>query len=85
LSKFEKTNKMKAKIKFTAIFQEAKEGGYTTFIEEIPGVNTQGDTLKEAKENLIEAFELVMDTQRMLSKKNLKNSKFIREPLELAS
>jgi predicted RNase H-like HicB family nuclease len=76
---------MKAKIKFTAIFQEAEEGGYTAFIEEIPGVNTQGNTLKEAKENLIEAFELVVDTQRMLSKKNLKNSKFIREPLELAS
>jgi predicted RNase H-like HicB family nuclease len=57
---------MKARVKFTAIFQEAEEGGYTAFIEEIPGVNTQGDTLKKAKENLIEAFELVMDTQRML-------------------
>lgn len=76
---------MKTKVKLTAIFQEAKEGGYIAFIEEIPGVNTQGETLKEAKENLIEAFELVMDTQRMISQKELKNSKIIREPLELAS
>ena len=76
---------MKAKIKLTAVFQEADEGGYIAFIEEIPGVNTQGDTLDEAKINLLEAMELVMDAQRMLSEKELENTRFIRESLDLAS
>ena len=76
---------MKAKIKLTAVFQEAGEGGYIGFIEEIPGVNTQGNTLEETKTNLLEAMELVMDKQRMLSEQELKNTKFIREQLDLAS
>ena len=76
---------MKAKIKLTAVFQEADEGGYVAFIEEIPGVNTQGDTLEEAKRNLLEALELVTDTHRMISEKELKNKRFIRESLDLAS
>ena len=61
---------MKAKLKLTAVFQEAEEGGYIAFIEELPGVNTQGDTLDEAKVNLLEAMDLVFDTRRMLSEKN---------------
>ena len=76
---------MKAKIKLTAVFQEAEEGGYIAFIEELPGVNTQGDTLDEAKANLLEAMELVMDTRRKLSEEELKNTRFIKESLDLAS
>lgn len=76
---------MKAKLKLTAIFQEAEEGGYIAFIEELPGINTQGNTLKEAKTNLLEAMELVMDTRRMLSKEELKNTRFIKETLDLVS
>ncbi len=76
---------MKAKLKLTAVFQEAEEGGYIAFIEELPGVNTQGDTLDEAKVNLLEAMELVMVTRRMLSAEDLKNTRFIKESLDLAS
>jgi predicted RNase H-like HicB family nuclease len=76
---------MKAKLKLTAVFQEAEEGGYIAFIEEIPGVNTQGNTLDEARANLLEALDLVTDTHRMLSERELKDTKFIREPLDLAS
>ena len=61
---------MKAKLKLTAVFQEAEEGGYIAFIEELPGVNTQGDTLDEAKSNLLEAMDLVMDTRRIFQKMN---------------
>lgn len=32
---------MEAKLKLTAIFEKAEEGGYVAFIEELPGVNTQ--------------------------------------------
>ncbi len=42
---------MKAKLELTAVFEEAHEGGYIAFIEEIPGVNTQEETLD--KQNLI--------------------------------
>ena len=75
---------MKTKMKLTAIFEEAEEGGYVAFIEELPGVNTQGETLEESKANLLEALELVLQTQRELSEKELGNRKFIRESLEFA-
>ncbi len=51
---------------FTAIYQ--KRGKWTLgFVEEIPGVNTQGRTLKEAKENLKEALTLILETNRALA------------------
>jgi len=40
---------MKTKLKLTAVFEEAEEGGYIGFVEELPGVNTQGETLEQAK------------------------------------
>ena len=76
---------MKAKLKLTAVFEEAEEGGFIAFFEELPGVNTQGETMNEAKENLLEALDLVMDTQRMLSEKNLGNRNVIKESLLFAS
>ena len=75
---------MKTKLKLTAVFEEAEEGGYIGFVEELPGVNTQGETLEQAKSNLLEALDLVLDTQRKLSEKELINKKIIRESLELA-
>ncbi len=75
---------MKTKMKLTAIFEEAEEGGFVAFIEELPGVNTQGETLEESKANLLEALELVLQTQRELSEKELGNRKYIKEALEFA-
>lgn len=75
---------MKAKLKLTAVFEEVEEGGYIAFIEELPGVNSQGESLDEAKINLMEALELVLDTQRMLSEENLSSKNVIREPLHFA-
>ena len=75
---------MKTKMTLTAIFEEAEEGGFTAFIEELPGVNTQGETLEESKANLLEALELVLQTQRELSEKEMGNRKFIKEALEFA-
>jgi len=74
---------MKASLKLTAVFEEAEEGGYISYIEEIPGVNSQGETLEEAKANLSEALELILETQRMLSRQELKDKTVIRETLEL--
>jgi predicted RNase H-like HicB family nuclease len=37
------------------------------YVEEIPGANTQGRTLAEARENLKEALELVLEENRLLA------------------
>ena len=75
---------MKVDMKFTAVFEEAEEGGYIAYLEEMPGVNTQGETLEEAKENLQEAFKLVVETQRSLQKEEIGNRNVIKEVFELA-
>ena len=51
---------------FTAVYQKVPEG-YIGFIEELPGANTQGDTLEEARSNLREAVQLVLEANRLLS------------------
>jgi predicted RNase H-like HicB family nuclease len=52
---------------FTAVFRKVSEG-YIAFVEELPGANTQGDTLDEARENLREAVELVLEANRELAR-----------------
>ena len=46
-------------MKLTAVFIPVAEG-YVASVEELPGANTQGATLEEARENLREAVELVL-------------------------
>jgi len=48
----------------TAIFEEADEGGYIGYVAELPGANTQGDTLEETRENLSEAIQLILNSNR---------------------
>ncbi|MEK7181290.1 MAG: type II toxin-antitoxin system HicB family antitoxin [Patescibacteria group bacterium] len=67
---------------FTAIYKKSGKW-YLGWIEEIPGVNTQGKTLKETKENLKEALALVLETSRLLTKKD-NRGKLIRESLTVA-
>jgi len=67
---------------FTAIYKKRRKW-YLGWIEEIPGVNTQGKTLKEVKENLKEALLLILETNRLLNKKELKG-KVIRESLSIS-
>lgn len=65
-------------MQLTAIFQKVPQG-YIAFVEELPGVNTQGTTLEETKENLIEATRLVLETNRKLAEKSIKGKKVIRQ------
>ncbi len=70
---------------FTAVFVEDPEGGYSAFVEEITGVNTQGETLDEARSNLQEALKMVLETNKILSQKNIiQGLKSYREPLSIA-
>jgi predicted RNase H-like HicB family nuclease len=68
------------KIKLTAVFQKVPEG-YIAFVEELPGANTQGATLEEARANLQEAIELVLEANRYLAEEALAGQEVIREPL----
>jgi predicted RNase H-like HicB family nuclease len=63
-----------------AIYQEVPEG-YIAFVEELPGANSQGATLEEARENLKEAVELVMEANRALADELVHGRQVIREPL----
>ena len=57
-------------MKLTAVFKKYPEG-YAAFVEELPGANTQGRNLEEAHMNLIEAVELVLETNRQISEETL--------------
>jgi len=68
----------------TAVFEKAEEGGYMCWIEEMPGVISEGETIQEAKRNLIEALELMMDHLREEAEKDLKyrNAEYQKETIE---
>lgn len=66
--------------KFSAVYKKTAQW-YVGWVEEVPGVNTQGKTLKEAKENLKDALVLMLETNRMLLKRKLTKSKVIHEYL----
>ena len=50
----------------TAAYEKHGEW-YVAYIKEIPGVNTQGQTLDEARENLEDAFQMFLDANRELA------------------
>ncbi len=70
-------------MRLTAVFEPAQEGGYTCFVEEVPAAISQGETLSEAKANLLDALKLVLECQRELAEKDLSPSA-LRQPLEFA-
>jgi predicted RNase H-like HicB family nuclease len=67
-------------IVFTAVYRKVPEG-YIGFVEELPGANTQGATLEEARENLKEAIELVIEANRALVEESANGEDIIREPI----
>jgi len=71
------------KIKLTAVFQKVAEG-YIGFVEELPGANTQGATLEEARAYLEEAVALVLDANRSLAEESLQGQNVIRETLQVS-
>jgi predicted RNase H-like HicB family nuclease len=71
-------------MKLTAVFIPVPEG-YVAFVEELPGANTQGATLEEARSNLREAVEMVLDANRKFAEQSLLGQQVTREPFELPS
>jgi len=74
--------RLPAWLRLAAIFQKVPEG-YLGFVQELPGANTQGRTLDEARKNLREAVEFVLEANRALVEEDLAGSDVIREPLKL--
>ncbi len=54
----------------TAVFEKSPYG-YIGYVEELPGANTQGKTLKETKANLVEAIQLVLQANRQLAEEEI--------------
>ena len=67
----------------TAVFLKVPEV-YIGFVEELPGANTQGATLGEARANLDEAVTLVLEANRKLAEESLLGQDVIREPLSIS-
>jgi antitoxin HicB len=72
------------KLKLTAVFDPAPEGGFTCHFEELPEVFSEGETLDEAKANLMDALLQVMEYHREEARKNARPGA-LREELELAA
>jgi predicted RNase H-like HicB family nuclease len=60
------TRPWELRMSLTAVYMQVPEG-YVAFVEELPGANTQGETLEEARENLQEAVALVLEANRELA------------------
>jgi predicted RNase H-like HicB family nuclease len=71
------------RLQLTAVFKEVPEG-YVGFVEELPGANTQGATLEEARANLREAVLLVLEANRTLAEEELGGGDVIRESLVIS-
>jgi len=63
---------------YTAIYEKVPQG-YVAWLEEIPGVLTQGKTKREAQENLRDAFKEFMLARRMKTRQETKRRAVTRE------
>jgi predicted RNase H-like HicB family nuclease len=71
-------------MQMTAVYIKVPEG-YIGFVEELPGANTQGETLDEARENLQEAVALVLEANRELAELSLVGQQVTKEPFVLGT
>ena len=69
--------------KFTAVFEQDGEW-WIGYVEELPGANTQGRTLEEARENLKEAVALVIEANRELARRETQGRSVVKEELPVA-
>ena len=69
-------------MEYTAIYQKQGDS-YLGWVEEVPGVNTQGATLAETKENLKEALTLVLEVSKEMLERDRPPGDVIREKLAM--
>jgi predicted RNase H-like HicB family nuclease len=66
------------RLAFTAVYLKSNHG-YVGFIEELPGVNSHGRTLDEARETLRQLAAVVFDEERRQSKEMMAGKDVVRE------
>lgn len=52
------------KLSYTVIHEADPEGGFVTSVPALPGCYSQGESIKEAEKNIVEAIELYLETLR---------------------
>jgi predicted RNase H-like HicB family nuclease len=70
-------------VSFTAVYLKGKFG-FTGFVEELPGVNSHGQTLEEARANLQRLAAVVFDEERAQSEALLAGKEVVREQFRVA-
>ncbi|HVN42220.1 MAG TPA: type II toxin-antitoxin system HicB family antitoxin [Steroidobacteraceae bacterium] len=70
-------------VSLTAVFLKDKHG-YTGFVEELPGVNSHGQTLEEARGNLQRLAAVVFEEERQQSAELLEGKEVVREQFRVA-
>jgi predicted RNase H-like HicB family nuclease len=71
----------------TAVYEQVSKSdgdGYVAYIEELPGAISEGDTLEEARENLRDAVELLLEANRDLGGKPILGKKVTREKITIS-
>ena len=63
---------------FTAVYEQHGEW-WMAWVEEIPGANTQGRTLEEARENLMDAVQELFAARRELARQKLQGREIVEE------
>jgi len=68
----------------SAVYEEVPESegdGYVAYTEELPGAISEGETLEEARKNLRDAIELLLQANRELASKSHRGKKVAREKI----
>ena len=65
------------------IIIEKDEDGYYAYCPELPGCQSQGDSLDEVRENIKEAVELYLETLSESEKQALLNKEILTMTLEV--
>jgi predicted RNase H-like HicB family nuclease len=68
-------------LELNAIFRRDPDGGFVAYVAELPGANSQGETLDEARENLRDAVALVLEVNRLRADEASQGAEVIRERL----
>ena len=73
---------MKTKLELTAIIEKSDDGWYVGQVEELPGAISQGRTIDDLMENLKDAIDLLIESQKAMIKKEYAGKKFIKRKLQ---
>ncbi len=70
-------------MKLTAIIEKSDDGWYVGQLEEMPAVLSQGKTIIELKENLLDALQLLLEANREATSINYADKNVVREQLSV--